>query len=510
MDKLLSPSLSRRALVKFGAAGFGSAALGLLEPLAFSIPRSVVATTPKELPDIQFAIGPYLPPPVEIDGTTFGFGPVYTMFLTIKLSRKLDKGDQRKLERVFQRIEDAYPHRIDGMFVHVAYGLPYFAKLPGRNGAALVAKHMPRLLSDTKRWALEEAVPGPTDIHPSNPPHPSVQKMRYRNPVRIEDNDMLITLRSDSIAKLAEVRDWLMRRGETLNSRKCDEAETGGLFEITSSRVMFAQPGLPRKVAEAAQLAYAGRIHPRSPMWMGFADMVADAFAPPELVCFQGNEKAKSTTTVAGDYFFNGSIQVLNHVLLDLNEWYRTNDSELDPNDNDLSYLERVQYMYRTNDPPAFGYKDQFTDGGGPTFLPNRFQGADDAVRGCTFGTWQHGQNGPVINPRHTVLGHVACIHRSSRTTDGTPIHIRVDGPGFDNMDTPDGNPLPKLQFSAFVPTAEHFRLMRKNMASLDLASQYKTESGDLGLENRITATRRQNFLAPSRKHRAFPLLELT
>ncbi|HEY5002023.1 MAG TPA: hypothetical protein VII61_02645 [Ktedonobacteraceae bacterium] len=32
----------------------------------------------------------------------------------------------------------------------------------------------------------------------------------------------------------------------------------------------------------------------------------------------------------------------------------------------------------------------------------------------------------------------------------------------------------------------------------------------DNGLERFITATRRQNFLVPSRAHRAFPLLELT
>jgi hypothetical protein len=32
----------------------------------------------------------------------------------------------------------------------------------------------------------------------------------------------------------------------------------------------------------------------------------------------------------------------------------------------------------------------------------------------------------------------------------------------------------------------------------------------DNGLERFITATRRQNFLVPPRRHRAFPLLELS
>ena len=60
-----------------------------------------------------------------------------------------------------------------------------------------------------------------------------------------------------------------------------------------------------------------------------------------------------------------------------------------------------------------------------------------------------------------------------------------------------------------FVPTADFFANMRRNQASLDLAQQYGVPSQNLGLERFITATRRQNFLVPPRRHRAFPLLEL-
>lgn len=508
MDDRSGTGISRRRLLRVGALGATGAALGGLEALAVT-PQRATAALPSTLPSIQHDIGRYLAPPVEIDGTKFGFGPVYTMFLTFTLTRTPKKADQRSLERALARIEERYPFRADGVFATVAYGLPYFARLRGGLMGPMVSSHMPRLLSDASRWALEEAVPGPTDIDPSVPPSPLVTKLRYPLPVRIEGNDLLVTLRSDRLSNLNDVRDWLLRRSERLGGRSCDHEDATKLLKLTSTRVMFAQPGLPRKLAESANLPYAQRIHPRSPMWMGFADMVADAFGPAPITCFQGNDSARLTTCTSGDYFYDGSIQVLNHVILDLHEWYRTNDSEKDPNDPDISYLERVQYMYRTNNPPSFGYHDQFTDGGGPTFLPNAFQGADDAVKGCIFGSWQHGPNGPVRNPKHSILGHVACIHRSSRAADGTPIHIRVDGPGFDTMDVPDGTPQPKLQFSAFVPSAEHFRAMRVNMASLDLARQYKTETGDMGLENRITATRRQNFLSPSRAHRAFPLVEL-
>jgi hypothetical protein len=84
-----------------------------------------------------------------------------------------------------------------------------------------------------------------------------------------------------------------------------------------------------------------------------------------------------------------------------------------------------------------------------------------------------------------------------------------MDGPGFDSMDVPDGSNQPKLQFTVFVPSADFFRAMRSNQASLDLAAQNKVAPSDNGLERFITATRRQNFLVPPRRHRIFPLVEL-
>ena len=76
-------------------------------------------------------------------------------------------------------------------------------------------------------------------------------------------------------------------------------------------------------------------------------------------------------------------------------------------------------------------------------------------------------------------------------------------------MDVPGGSNQPKLQFTIFVPTAEFFRLMRVNQASLDLQNQFGVAADDNGLERFLTATRRQNFLVPPRRHRAFPLVEL-
>jgi hypothetical protein len=84
-----------------------------------------------------------------------------------------------------------------------------------------------------------------------------------------------------------------------------------------------------------------------------------------------------------------------------------------------------------------------------------------------------------------------------------------MDGPGFDSLDVPNGSKQPKLQFTVFVPTADFFTRMRRNQASLDLVTKHGVASDDNGLERFITATRRQNFLVPPRRHRAFPLLKL-
>ena len=116
-------------------------------------------------------------------------------------------------------------------------------------------------------------------------------------------------------------------------------------------------------------------------------------------------------------------------------------------------------------------------------------------------------------------MGHLPALQQSSRAADGTPIHIRMDGPGFSSGDVPNGTAQPKLQFTIFVPTADFFRTMRSNQAALNFQTFQQGFGGsatgtvaaeDNGLERFITATRRQNFLCPPRRHRAFPLVEFT
>ncbi|MDT4988533.1 MAG: hypothetical protein QOI74_2627 [Micromonosporaceae bacterium] len=487
----VSRSVSRRSVRRGGPAlATAAGTVDLTRRLAW-LPQRATASGPAVEPsDIQFDVDRLIPPPMVIDGVPVRFGPIHTIFATAILAGTPTLRDQQVFADALATIERAYPYLPGGVMTHVAYGLPYFRRLP----AGLLALHLPRLLTDTRRYALEEAVPSPTDVHPTNP---AVRKLRFHVGVRIEDNDLLFTLRGDNPLYLTDVLDWLAG-SDRLADRTCRSPRLDAPLTFTSTRAMFVQMSLPRKVAIDNQAPYASMMHPRSPMWMGFADQQTESSAPAPAITFRGAPGTRLTTAQSGDYFDNGAVQHLAHDILDLQQFYDVDDRG-NPGD-DAAFVERVQYVFRSTPPPSTGYPDQIRDGGGPAFLPTAFQGVDDAARGASGTGTRHGERR---------IGHVAALQRSSRTADGRPLHHRLDGPGFDAMDVPDGSRQPKLQFSIFLPTAELFTTMRRHQASLDLRERYDVDPHHNGLERFLTATRRQNFLIPPRRHRAFPLREL-
>jgi len=267
---------------------------------------------------------------------------------------------------------------------------------------------------------------------------------------------------------------------------------------------MFVQRGLPRQVAQQNGLPFARFMQPDSPMWMGFADQQTNAAGPPAICTFAGNNSARLTDGSAGRYLDNGSIQHLSQDIIDMLQWFDMADANSQPDDDGI-FTERVQYMFHS---PQInnGNADQLTDGGGPSFLPTQNRGPNYARQTAQgIGT----NVDPETGERERRIGHLSALQRSSRAADGTPIHIRIDGPGFDNLDVPGGSNQPKLEFSAFFPTADFFAQMRANTAAQDLARQFDVDEDENGLERFITATRRQNFLIPPRRNRAFPLIEI-
>ncbi|HEX7737957.1 MAG TPA: hypothetical protein VF458_24135 [Ktedonobacteraceae bacterium] len=507
-----SRRFSRRHLLKKGAISIVSATTvaSALETLAF-IPQRVALAAPAStnLPEIQFDLGNFIPPAQTFnDGggsVLLRFGPVYTLFLTMKLTRFPTLTDYQSLNDALARIESVYPFSPSGVFTIISYGLPYFRRLP----SSLVQAHMPRLLKDQSRFALEEALASPTDVAPQNP---AIQKQTFNVPVAIETNDVLITLRSDKLSNTQDVANWL-QGSNSLAGFGLPSPPFNGLFTFTSSRVMFQQIGLPRKVANQFNLSFASKVNPDSPMWMGFADQQVDGSGPASIVTFQGNSSAQFASLPDG-YFTNGSIQHLSHVIQDLGQFYAS----------DEPFTERVQYMFRSDPIPSLGNTDQFTNGGGPsyfdnnanTFLKFQSQGTTEAIQTAANPNKVNDPE-PDGSGRTPRMGHLPALQQSSRAADGTPIHIRMDGPGFDNLDVPGGSNQPKLQFTVFVPTADFFATMRANQAALRFqafeqgrggSTTGTVDSDDNGLERFLTATRRQNFLVPPRSRRAFPLRE--
>jgi hypothetical protein len=421
--------------------------------------------------------------------------------------------------------------------------VPYFNRL----SSSVVSSNIPTLTFDSTRSVLQEAVPGPTDFG-----QPGISKLQknFQVPVKIEANDVLFTFRSDVLANITDTLAWLQGSNE-LNGNAVASPAFNGLFVFQAPRFNFVQPGLPRQTANASSApssisSISTEINPQSSMWMGFVDQQTGGTAPSaSIVTFAGagpnstgTGAATLTSAASGDYFDNGAIQHLSHVLDDLEQFYAKTGAPQFPNGPE-PFSERVQYMFgsqQQNGDNGFPFpensSDAFTNGGGEGSNSTNTQSLQNSaiLPDFTLGAEAIFQNfDPEVLTQTTDphkkfrVGHELALQRSSRAQDGTPLHIRIDGPGLSTLDVPDGSLQATLEFSVFVPTADFFQAIRVDAASLDLVKDGQNggtatsvppgieaaDAGDDGLERFISATRRQNFLIPPRRHRAFPLVEL-
>ena len=449
VEDLKSVVMSRRsALKRTAASALLISQASRLEHLATPIVRPAAAAA--AFSDIQFAMGSLInPAQVANDGAgpvTVQFPPVYALLLPAKLTRTPTVTEKHLLGHVLYTIEDNFPSNPSGVLIFsVSYGLPYFNRLP----QSVVRSHIPRLLSDPSRFALEEAVPSPTDVvHGQvggpNALNPGITKDRFNVNVTIENNDMLFHFRSDSIANLTSVSLWL-QGSNNLNGKKVSSPNFNGLITYGTSRIQFVQAGLPRKMANQSGFEFAARMNPHSSMAMGFVDQQVNAAGPAEICTFAGNSSATLTDADAGDYFDNGSIAHFSHNIEDLYQFYsRPGQDPRRPEGE--PFTERCQYMFRSNQLgtsngiPAAGNADQYTDGGGPAYINNVFQGTDAAAAGAQDSAGVFTPTNATINATFTGeprIGHEAALQQISRAPDGTPMHIRADGPGLDGMDVP-------------------------------------------------------------------------
>jgi hypothetical protein len=532
-EDLRAMVMSRRSAIKRGAGvAFLLSQAALFEQVGKTIIRPEPAEAATTFSDIQFDMGAFINPAIVLnDGAgnvTAQFPPTYAMFLPAKLNRTPTLADQTTLANALNTIEASYPASPSGLLIFsVNYGVPYFNMLP----QSVVSANMPT--ANTGGPVLVEATPMPTDVVGGfvggpNAPIPNVKKERFNVNVVIESNHVMFHLQSDSMVNLAAIPLWF-QGSNNLNGKGVPSPNFNGLFTFQTPRIKFMQIGMPRTMANQYGFEFAPRMNPDSSMAMGFIDQQTNAGGPPPIVTFAGNSSAHLTNAVLGSYFDNGSIAHLSHNIQDLYQFYNTPGQ--DPNfPSGEPFTERCQYMFRSNQLgtsngiPAAGNTDQFTNGGGPAYINNVFQGTNSAMAAAEDSAGLFTPSNQTINATFTGehrIGHIDALQQVSRASDGTPLHIRADGPGLDTMDTPafplfpgQGTVSPgsyqfKLQFLVYVPTATFFAQMRTAQAAQSLQKQFGVDPGDNGLERFITSTRRQNYLVPPRRHRAFPLLEL-
>jgi hypothetical protein len=425
-------------------------------------PRRVVAPPPGGYPEGQYQILDYgiRIQPDAASGVPAIVPPQWNVVLTARLAREPGPRDQQRLEAALAAVEAAYPYSPAGVFALVAYGLPYFrAHLP----PALFAEHLPHMADSSAAPVLLDAIRFPDD-----PPE-----------LLLEANDVAFHLRSDVLANLRDVQQALFGRGGKLAGQPAPAADLSDLFHLTSVRTGFIGAGLPRQMAQQAGMAVAAQIPAAAPLFMGFTSTQHLGQAQEETVRFDGQPDpllAPLTTARATDYFAGGTALHLSHLREDLAGWYA------------LDYDQRVARMFHLN----------------AATTPGR-------ITVQTF--WLNPNTAELDAQQHGLIGHNEAVQRGSRTPEGQPLQLRVD---FNTLDTLEALPsttpamgTPGVHFLAFTAGSSIFHQSRLQMDAVTLARRYGIAPGANGINSFIRATRRQNFLVPPRRHRAFPLLEL-
>lgn len=451
--------VSRRTLLAAAGGGViaitGTAALYAALAHHTSAPVRIVPP-PNGYPEGQYQIASYgMKVTTDTDsGVQVNVPPVWNMVITTMLTRPPGLREQQRLEGALRAIEATYPYSPSGAFALVAYGLPYFRAYVQ---PAVFAAHLPHMADAGAAPVLLDAVRFAGD-----PPS-----------TLLETNDVAFHLRSDTLDHLRDIQHALFERSGTLAGQPAPAADLSDVFHVTSVRTGFVGPGLPRQMASQAGLKVAASIPAAAPLFMGFTSTQQLGQAKEVAVSFDqppDHLLRPLTTARPGDYFAGGTCLHVSHLIEDLDSWYA------------LSYDERVARMFHLNVTTQSGRVSVQT-------------------------LWLSPNPTALDAQHHQVIGHNEAVQRGSRTPEGQALQLRVD---FNTMDALDASaPTPGLHFLAFTPGSQIFHASREAMDATDLTKRYAIAPQADGINSFIRATRRQNFLVPPRRHRAFPLIEL-
>src|ERR1700730_3704890 len=269
--------------------------------------------------------------------------PLHNHIITAKVkvpaNAKALQEAQHHLESVLQGLEQHFPPTTStGVDILVAWGLPYFQQyIPSLGKSSRFFKagtrypeYLPVDLATSQKqkqkvYAVQEAMTFPSDQPPAG-----------FGPVHLEQNDVAVLLRSDSLNNIMAATNAIFGTGSN---------QAGSLFNVTSIRRgstgggFYGQQGIPRKVALAAKIPGAESIPPHAQVFLGFTTTLQANMAPdtiPSLETIPGQ-----TDQWPNGYFKHGTTMHLSHLFEDLETWYGRGSQHFS------AFPDRVRAMFR-------------------------------------------------------------------------------------------------------------------------------------------------------------------
>ena len=467
--------LTRRELLVGGTAAAAIGAAGVYELVDhFAEPAPTRRFGGGRAPEQHLLDGMRI---IDDEGVEIVVPTLHHQIVTAEVTADRDElpDAQRALEEILQRLDDDYEGTPAGLAVTVAWGLPYFR----RYVRAAAEQHLPvdRRASTgaRRRHAVLDAI-----RFPSDPPD-----------TILEANDVVFLLRSD--------------RFEHIQAGTTEVTEgLAGVLEPTSIRKGFAGggfeggKGLPKALAEVAEVPGADLIPHGSELFLGFTATQRHALGPPRIVNF---ETLGLVELGPRSYFRGGTHMHLSHVFEDLEAWYLNFD-----------FADRVDTTFRPRLNVQPGTKTV------PQPPEESATAADVRSDFRRFGAIGHSSSMQSTSRLQAdVMGSDGTLYRK-----GTAIPQRAD---FNTLDNPffwsaqperDGmgrEPAAGLHFVVFNPTSDDFHRTRLAMdgvlpggAPIPLEPRARGQ----GFNSILRTTHRQNFLVPPRRNRSFPLAELS
>ena len=424
--------------------------------------------------------------------------PLHNHVITAKLNVPANanalQAAQHQLESVLLRLEQQFSPTPTGLGVAFTWGLPYFHHyIPslGKTSSFFQAgtrypAYLPVDLVTSKLeghtvYAVQEARTFPSDQSPAG-----------FGPVHLEQNDVAVVLRSDSLTNVMDGMNAIFGTGSN---------RAGSLFTVTSIRRGFAGGGfyghqsLPSRLALAANIPGAKSIPTHAELFLGFTSTLQSNMGPGIIANLETLPGV--TDQWPHGYFRQGTTMHLSHLFQDLATWYGQGFPQ---------YARRVQAMLQPGLSPAPGTLTLNPPGESEA---NVVQGVQQ------YHAYGHtGSMAPVDSTTAPTTSNYGVVYPT-----GTTVPVRGD---FDTLDNPfsytadpTGNhysstPAAGLHFIMFQPTIEIFNRIRLAMDGryADQTLSVAPRSPHAGINSVLFTTHRQNFLVPPRRHRSFPLAE--